>query len=420
MHTNHDGLETPDVRVLEPLLERHGSGFYLVDLDRFARNCADLVGAFRTRWPDTTLAYSYKTNYTPAICARAHAEGHWSEIVSGMEFELTRKLGVPGERVLFNGPAKSDEALRAALDAGATVHVDHLEEVSAIERLSGSGDSTWRVVLRCNPEDAAFGTSRFGLSADSGELDAALDRLRAIARVRVVGLHGHVCPPRRAADLYGAFTRKLGALARAHLRPDEIETINVGGGYYSPMSPEMSAQWDFDIPTFGEYGDAISRGMVEAFEGSGLAPTLVIEPGIAVVADAVTFVCRVVALKRFAGRDVAIVSGSVYDIKPSKAPNNLPLRVVQSTSRGTGRDGTWELTGFTCMEDDVLHRGWAGELAVGDLCVFGNAGAYSNVLRPPFIKPAAPMYALEPDGTPGELLRRAVGPGDVFGSYTIR
>jgi diaminopimelate decarboxylase len=411
--------DTSTSRALAATLGLHQVGFYLVDLERFAANCATLLASFRRRWPRTQLAYSYKTNYTPAICARADAEGYWSEVVSGMEFELTRRLGVPGERVLFNGPAKRDDALLTALDAGATVHVDHLEEVAAVARLSPRGTRPWRVVLRCHPDHEAFGASRFGLSPSAGELDEALRALRAIERVRVVGLHGHVCPPRRAADLYGRFARALGALALEHLRPDELETLNIGGGFYSPMPPEMAAQWDFDIPTFEEYGDAVSAGMIDAFGGSGRTPLLVIEPGIAVVADAMSFVCEVVALKRLAGRDVAIVSGSVYDVKPSKAHNNLPLRVIAGASPRDPRPGTWDLTGFTCMEDDVMHRGWQGALAVGDLCVFENAGAYSNVLRPPFIKPGAPMYAREPDGTPGELLRRPLDADDVFSAYAF-
>ena len=37
------------------------------------------------------------------------------------------------------------------------------------------------------------------------------------------------------------------------------------------------------------------------------------------------------------------------------------------------------------------------KLAVGDYIVFGNVGGYSNVLKPPFIRPNCAMIAVTPD-----------------------
>jgi diaminopimelate decarboxylase len=128
-----------------------------------------------------------------------------------------------------------------------------------------------------------------------------------------------------------------------------------------------------------------------------------------------------VSTKRVGGRRVAVTSGSVYDIKPSKASNNQPLQILKHPSAPRDeQSGDWLLTGFTCVEDDVMYRGWSGGLAVGDTCVFGNVGAYSNVLRPPFIKPAGPMVLVDRgSGDAGETLRRAETFEDVFGAYEL-
>lgn len=47
-----------------------------------------------------------KTNYLAAICALFHREGAIAEVVSEIEYEKARKLGVDGSDIIFNGPAK--------------------------------------------------------------------------------------------------------------------------------------------------------------------------------------------------------------------------------------------------------------------------------------------------------------------------
>ena len=50
-----------------------------------------------------------------------------------------------------------------------------------------------------------------------------------------------------------------------------------------------------------------------------------------------------------------------------------------------------DLVGYTCLEHDVMYKGFNGQLAVNDYVVFGNIGGYSNVSKPPFISPNCAM-----------------------------
>ncbi len=43
--------------------------------------------------------------------------------------------------------------------------------------------------------------------------------------------------------------------------------------------------------------------------------------------------------------------------------------------------------GYTCIESDYIYKNYNGDLAEGDYVIFGNAGSYSVVLKPPFILP---------------------------------
>ncbi len=405
---------------LQALGERLGDHFYVVDLGRFEANCRDLLSAFTTHHANTRLGYSYKTNYLPAMCRVADELGAYAEVVSGMEYELARRLDVPAERIIFNGPYKPADALRRALSEGAVVNLDSLDEVAAVVAMRAHPHTgTFRVGLRCHPGVAAIG-SRFGLDIASGELKAAIAALRNAGDIDIVGLHCHVCPPKRQAAVYRAVTESVIDAALDHFDGKPPAVINMGGGFYSRMPAALAARWSFPIPSFEDYGEAIA-GTVARRLGNDSGTELVIEPGVSVTADAMHFACQVVALKDLLAGRIAMVSGSVYNIKPTKNSANLPMDVVRQPAGPMQHvaSGPLDVTGYTCMEDDVMFAGYHGELGVGDWLVFHNVGAYTNVLKPPFIRPAPAMAAVDDSGEVTDIVARAATFDDVFAAYNL-
>ena len=55
-------------------------------------------------------------------------EGVGADVSTLGELAFARAAGIPGERILFHGNNKSDEELRAAAEAGATVVLDAPDE----------------------------------------------------------------------------------------------------------------------------------------------------------------------------------------------------------------------------------------------------------------------------------------------------
>ena len=58
---------------------------------------------------------SYKTNPVPAVLRRLHAGGVGAEVISPYELWLALRLGVPADRIIYNGPAKSPASIRTAI-----------------------------------------------------------------------------------------------------------------------------------------------------------------------------------------------------------------------------------------------------------------------------------------------------------------
>lgn len=393
-------------RLLE-LAREYGDSFYLLDLDRFVANYADFTQAFARHYPNVRLAYSYKTNYTPAICERVRDLGGYAEVVSIMEHDLALRLGNAPADIIFNGPLKRAADLERALLGGALVNLDAPYELDILDAIAGRTTQLLRVGLRCNFDIGR--PSRFGLSAEG--VAEAVRRLRRHENVRIAALHCHYDTPQRSLESFTHRAETMIGLARHHGLLDALEMIDLGSGFFSRMPAELRATFDYHVPTYEEYGATIGRIFARHFPDGG--PRLVLEPGKPIVADAMCFATRVMSVKHVAGVDWVQVAGSVYDVRPTKSPRNLPVR--HHGPAGPAVRG--HVVGFTCMEDDVLHRDYEGPAAPGGLLVFENVGAYTNVLRPPFILPASPMLALQ--GEDVRLVRRADTIDDVLRSYVV-
>ena len=98
--------------------------YYVFDAEEFIANYHDLEDTFRSVYPNYQIAYSFKTNYTPAVCKIIKELGGWAEVVSDMEYDLAKKIGFPDEKILYNGPGKG-EKLETCLLRGGHLHIDN-------------------------------------------------------------------------------------------------------------------------------------------------------------------------------------------------------------------------------------------------------------------------------------------------------
>lgn len=397
-----------DDRKLFDLAREHGDSFYVLDLDRFRANFNEFSAAFAAHYPKVRLGYSYKTNYTPALCEAVNDLGGYAEVVSIMEHDLALHLGVRPADIIFNGPCKREPELRRALEGGALVNVDAPYELEMVERIAAGTKSPLRVGVRCNFDVGRV--SRFGFAIE--DVASVVSRLGRLPNVKIASLHCHYDTPQRALSSFVHRARTMIGLARDLGLADSLEMIDLGSGFFSRMSPELRATFDTHVPTYEEYGEAVGRVFAESFAAGG--PCLVLEPGKPIVADAMRFFTKVVEVKRIGERAWIQVAGSVYDIRPTKSERNLPIR-----HHGPGSTNVrGHVVGATCMEDDILHRDYDGPAARGDILEFENVGAYTNVLRPPFIVPAPPMLALERGAL--RIVRRADTLEDIARAYVTR
>ncbi|MHA6643017.1 type III PLP-dependent enzyme domain-containing protein [Mesorhizobium sp. A623] len=396
-----------------------GGSFYVLDDALFERNFLDLQSAFRVHYDNTWIGYSYKTNYTPFLCAIVDRLGGYAEVVSEMEYELAERVGVQQNRIILNGPMKSARCISRALLGGSLVNLDSMRDLGLLVEIARANPAQRiEVALRCNfPLRSAF-VSRFGFDIDGEAFKSARSTIAALPNVELVGLHCHF-PDR---DLAGYRTRVAMMLAlSAQIFTDKPpKFLNLGGGYFSSMPAELKQSFGVEHVSFEEYSEALALPIAQAYGDRADRPKLFIEPGTALVADTLHFFARVVDVKQIGATRFATVEGSIFNISASAKKTNLPLEVVRPDSACRDRPacGT-DIVGYTCIEGDCLTRAYPGPVDVGDFVHYSNVGSYSVVMKPPFILPNVAIIKLDPASTATRLIKARENFDNIFSSFVF-
>ena len=401
--------------ILNDISRSHGDAFYLLDTEQFELNFHELLKAFRKFYPETYIAYSYKTNYTPRLCRMVDDMGGYAEVVSDMELEIARRIGVPYSKVHFNGPVKNFEAVREVILGGGIVNLDDYVEVPAITELAAQHtDMTINVGLRCNFQINDGTLSRFGFDVEKKEFSELVAHLNGIGNIRIAGLHCHFAS--RRGETWKPRAEGICRLAD-ELCPELPDHVDLGGGLFGKMKNSLKAQFGMHIPTYKEYAQEAAATIAQHFGGCEHQPQLFIEPGSALVGDAMRFAARVKSIKDIRGKKIATLMGSIYNINPTLDKKNPPLTVMHDETLPTSEYADLDFAGFTCIESDYLYRGYNGPLSLGDFVVFENVGSYSVVLKPPFILPNFPILELREGRI--DVIKRQETFDDLFHTYTF-
>ncbi|MDP8968869.1 MAG: hypothetical protein M3N04_09740 [Actinomycetota bacterium] len=372
------------------LLAEHGSPLWLADVDR----ARDRLAAFRAAWSaawaggdGVEVAYSYKTNRTTAFLRAFADDDAGAEVVCAAEYALARDVvGVDGSRITVNGPAKPDALLERCAADGALVIADSVAE---LERLTLAGVT--RAGLRVGLPGPEGHPSRFGIAP--ADVVGAARRARELGlTLEVLSLHlvstdftaalgGESDPPTRtlAANVRVGWAKAPAVHAQAATTLARlaaeigVTTIDLGGGF--PAAPAVAGHG-------AAVADVLHR---EAFSGR-----LMLEPGRALVADAVDLACSVVAVKTLADGTTCAVVDAGTDLLPGALWAWPRLEALAPRVGGTGSAPTL-VAGPLCLNIDVVApAAELGELAPGDVLVAREVGAYQQVQSTQFgdLRPA--------------------------------
>jgi diaminopimelate decarboxylase len=391
-------IETVPVK---QLLRKYGSPLFVISERKIRLNYQHALTAFTTRYPKVQFAWSYKTNYLNAVCNVFHQEGAWAEVVSGFEYQKAIANGVPGNKIIFNGPCKTPDELITAIHNGSLIHIDHFDELNTLIELSVTAKKKPRVAIRVNMDTGVYPIwDRFGFNYESGQAWNAIRRILSSHKMDLAGLHCHIGTFMLVPGAYAAAATKLSQLA---LRVKSeygkaVHYLDLGGGFASMNTLKGSYLPGNDTsPTIDEFAEAITTAMYQAGFRKDAMPLLVFETGRALIDDTASLLGTVIAVKTLSDARRALVVDFGVNLLATAYWYDHKISAGQEFSHHTEDTAVF---GPLCMNIDVIRENVnLPLLKKGDSVVVHKVGAYNMTQWMQFITLRPKIVMIDAGGT---------------------
>jgi diaminopimelate decarboxylase len=345
--------------------------------------------AYRAAAPGALVVYGTKAFANVSLLRVLAEEGLGADVSTLGELAFAREAGLTGERLLFHGNNKSDEELRAAAEAGATVVLDAPDEPA---RAAAAG--VRRALVRLTPGveavthqsiQTAHDESKFGLAPDAAL--AAIRDARELG-VDVAGVHFHVGSQlARVDESLVAVDRLVAFCARAEAelgwRP---AVLDVGGGLGVRTTREER------VPDVADFVPPLVARLPAGVQ-------VMLEPGRSLVGRAGVTLYRVGVVKESGGVSYVAIDGGMSD-NPRPQLYGARYEALLADRAEELPDGVFRIAGKHCESGDVLIDAIAlPRPRRGDLLAVPATGAYTLAMASTYNGVPRPAAVLVRDGT---------------------
>ncbi|MBF0109718.1 MAG: diaminopimelate decarboxylase [Magnetococcales bacterium] len=360
---------------LDQIAETVGTPFYCYSEKTLLHHLTVFQQAF-AKTPHL-ICYSVKANSNLAVLDLLARHGAGFDIVSGGELERVRRIGCPGDRIVFSGVGKTAAEIRQALARNILMfNVESRSELYRLDTLAGEMGLKAPIALRINPDvdpqthphiSTGLKRNKFGIPHDN-----ALDLYRHAANlphIDVIGLDCHIGSQLTTlAPFVDALKRVLtlvGALKREGI---PLRFLDLGGGLGIPYDQSRPPP----LP------DHYASALLKELEGFDL--TLILEPGRVIAGNAGVLVTRVEYIKENEDKRFIITDAGMNDLLRPALYN--AYHGIQPVIRRFGDDeAVVDVVGPICESGDFFARDrLLPPFAEGDLLAIRSAGAYGFVM----------------------------------------
>ena len=384
------------------LAQKYGTPLYLMDETRIRENCRMYLRAFRRHFGENARPlYASKAASFKRMYEIMRSEGMGVDVVSAGEIHTAALAGFPMEQAYFHGNNKTDAEIQYAIGQGVGYFVaDNHEELDAINRIAGALGKQQRVLLRLTPGidphtyeavDTGKVDSKFGAAIETGQAEALFQYARTLPNVTLVGFHCHVGSQVFDEDVFeraGQIMLEFVALLRNRYG-FATQQLDLGGGY-GVRYCESDKQVDIE-QRIGEVASSLKASA--AALGIPL-PTILMEPGRSIVADAGMTLYTVGTVKRIPGyKNYVSVDGGMTD-NPRYALYGSAYTVYAAGRMDEPAVLHCDVVGRCCESGDIIQpKVELPDVRRGDLLAVCTTGAYNysmasnynRVARPPVV-----------------------------------
>lgn len=368
------------------LVKKYKTPLYVFDEELIRNKCREYIKSFKVKENGNKVAYAGKAFLTKYMCKLVCEEGLCLDVVSGGELYTAYKAGMPMENILFHGNNKTVDEVKLGIELGAgRFVVDNFYELDLIEKFCLENNKIQKIYFRVTPGIDAHThkyirtgqiDSKFGFALINGDFYKAVEKVKQYKNIELVGIHAHIGSQIfEIKPFLDEVEIMLKLLKEVNENNDDINLteVDLGGGigvYYT----------EEDKPkTISEFCEAIINKADEVCEELNIKrPTLLIEPGRSLVANAGSTIYTVGSIKEIKNvRTYVSVDGGMTDnIRPSLYQADYECGIVNKINK-TGHNHKVTIAGKCCESGDILISDTEiGDINSGDILITTTTGAY--------------------------------------------
>jgi diaminopimelate decarboxylase len=382
---------------ISDLAARFGTPLYVYSTRTLRRHYRVMDEAFAGT--DHLICYAMKALSNLSVLKLFAAMGSGFDIVSVGELMRCLKAGADPRKIVFSGVGKTDEELKAAIEAGILmINVESAPELHRVAIVANRMRRRAPVSLRVNPDldpgthphiSTGHRDSKFGIPL--AQVHEYYAEARLLPDLDLVGLSTHIGSQITDTSPFTEAANKVAVIVKA-LRESGValQYLDLGGGLGIPYQEEP--------PPPSEYAAALLGPL------RGLGLKLIIEPGRVLVGNAGALVTRVLYVKETDVKRFIVVDGAMNDlIRP--VLYEAYHQILPAERRAGAPVVTADVVGPVCESGDFFAREREmPEPGDGDLLAVMSAGAYGFVMASNYnSRPRAPEIMV--DGAEAHVVR---------------
>ncbi|ADV05638.1 diaminopimelate decarboxylase [Staphylococcus pseudintermedius] len=404
---NQNGELTLGGTSLKTLAQSFGTPTIVYDEAQIRQQMRRYHSAFQQNDIGYVLSYASKAFTCLQMVKLAAEEDFELDVVSEGELYTALEAGFDPQRIHFHGNNKTKHEIRYALESGIGYFVvDALDEIDLIEQYATKPVD---VLLRVNPGVEAHThefiqtgqeKSKFGLSLKHGLALEAVEKIRNTNNIVLKGIHFHIGS--QIEETTGMIETAKMVLNWLDEHAITIDLLNLGGGFSAQY---VEGDQSFDIEAgITEIVQAIKA---ECQQLKYPIPTLSIEPGRSIVAEAGVTLYEVGTIKDIPGvnKYVSIDGGMSDHIRTALYDAKYQALLI---NRNETPDETVTIAGKLCESGDIIiHEAkLPSSVKRGDYLAILATGAYHYSMASNYNQMQKPSVFFVKDGKAREVVKR--------------
>ncbi|HOD72632.1 MAG TPA: SCP2 sterol-binding domain-containing protein [Deltaproteobacteria bacterium] len=431
-HFMVEGIDCAD------LAERYGTPLFVTSEGQLRENIRTMKAAFAQAYPENAVnvMWAIKSNTTLAFRRIMNQEGAGGDCFSPGEIYATFVTGADPDLFVLNGSDRSEEAFRMAIEIGMRITIDHIDDLSVIERLGQEYGLVSRCLIRVkcplNSIREVYSTFAPGIKLPMEVLNLKFGvtyteaveialAAKKCPHVTIEGIHSHIGRDVHLPVHWRGYAYDMVEMC-GRFREDTGITaliLDLGGGFAEKRDPSSHDLTRLAAPA-GEYADSVAEGIRQGCADLSFPfPQLWVEPGRNLIGPATVLISRVGNVKRTPGVCTWVHVDASCNFLPSvERHNGMSYHLLAGTRVRARAEETVDVVGPNCSGDIIQPRRRLPRMERGDLLVFLDAGAYNLVAANQFNSIPRPASVLV-GGTRADVVQERETIMDIFARQRI-